>query len=133
MGFLNDRRQRLLRHAAGLEKARKVAPVAQFGDAQLNRAGARLPVPVAVAVALVLSVGRAFAGCGPAKAMGLQRHQAFGGEADHLAQECGVGARLQKRAKGDLIIGHRGCPRVCVCLDNPTLPNEAAVTTAVGY
>src|SRR3954471_331916 len=32
-----------------------------------------------------------------------QLHQAFGGKADHLAQECRVGALLQKRAKGDLV------------------------------
>src|SRR6185312_8088578 len=57
--------------------------------------------------------------------------QAFGGKANHLAQEAGVGALLQKLAKGDLVVGHRGGPRVRVAFRNPTLPSTAAVATAV--
>src|SRR3546814_13923588 len=43
--------------------------------------------------------------------------------------ECRVGALLQKRAKGDLVIGHRGGPRVRVACRNPTLPKIATVAT----
>ena len=32
--------------------------------------------------------------------------------------------------EGDLVVGHRGGPRVRLCLDNPTLPSITAVTTA---
>ncbi len=66
-----------------------------------------------------------------AKAFRFQCHQTFGRKADHLAQKCRVGALLQKLAKGDLVIGHRGVLGFELCLDNPTLPNAAAVTTAV--
>jgi hypothetical protein len=51
----------------------------------------------------------------------------LGGKADHLAQECGIGALLQKRTKGDLLVGHRGDPRVRVACCNPTLLRIAAV------
>src|SRR5256885_9654661 len=38
-----------------------------------------------------------------------------------------VGALLQKRAKGDLVVGHRGDPRVRVASRNPTLLRIATV------
>ena len=68
---------------------------------------------------------------GAAQGVALQRHQAFRGEADHLAKEARVGALLQKLAEGDLVIGHRGGPWVRVASCNPTLPSTAAVATAV--
>ena len=132
VGLLDHGGERLLGHAARLQKAGEVAAVAQFGNAQLHRAGAGLPVSVSVAVTLVAPLGRAFTGSGAAQAVGLQRHQAFGREADHVAQKAGVRALLQQRAKGDVVIGHRGGPRVRVAHRNPTLPGAAAVTTAVG-
>ena len=55
--------------------------------------------------------------------------EAFGGEADHLAQERRIRALLQQRAKGDLVIGHRGGPRVRVASRSPTLPSNIAMTT----
>ena len=103
----------------------------QFRNAQLDRPGARVPVALAVAVALVDTLGGSFAGRRSAQCLGFQRHQAFGGEADHLAKETGVGALLQQRAKGDPVIGHRGGPRVRVAVRTSTLPRAAAVITAV--
>ena len=131
VGFLDDGRQRLLGHAARFEEARKVAAAAQLGDAQLHGAGPGLPVPISVAVALVGPLGAALVGTGAAERVGLELHEAFGGKADHLAQERRIGALLQQRAKGDLVIGHRGGPWVRVVSRNPTLPSTAAVTTAV--
>jgi len=52
VGFLNDGGQRLLSHPARLQEARKIAALPQFGDAQFDRAGPRLPVARAIAVAL---------------------------------------------------------------------------------
>jgi hypothetical protein len=49
---LDHRRQRLLGHPARLQEAREVGTLPEPRDAQLDRAGARLPVPVAVAIAL---------------------------------------------------------------------------------
>jgi hypothetical protein len=53
VGFLGHRRERLLGHPPRLQKAREITAAAQLGDAQLDRAGARLPDPVAVSIALV--------------------------------------------------------------------------------
>jgi hypothetical protein len=131
VGFLDDRSQRLLGHPARFQEAGEVAAMAQLGNAQLDGAGAGAPVSVAVAVTLVGALGAAFAWCGAAQRLGLQRHQAFGGKADHLAQERRVGALLEQRAKGDLVIGHRRGPRVRVAVRTSTLPGTAAVTTAV--
>ena len=61
VGFLDHRGQRLLGHPARLEEAREVGALAQLGDAQLDRAGPRLPVAVAIAVALGEPLGRALA------------------------------------------------------------------------
>src|SRR6266850_232226 len=111
------------------EEGRKVAAAPQLGDAQLDRsrAGLAVAVAVAIAVALVAPLPAALAVPGAAQGFALQLHQALRGKADHLAQECRVGALLQKRTKGDLVVGHRGDPRVRVACCNPTLLRIAAV------
>jgi hypothetical protein len=63
--------------------------------------------PVAVAVALSKPLGALLAIAGAGLAPDLQLHQALGGKADHLAQQVGVGALFQKRAKGHHLVGHR--------------------------
>jgi hypothetical protein len=45
---------------------------------------------------------------GAGQAADLQRHQTLGREADHLAQELGIGGLFQKPAQGHRIVGHRG-------------------------
>jgi hypothetical protein len=50
VGFLDHRRQRLLRHPARLQKAGKIAAFAQLRDTQLHSPGPGLPVALAVAV-----------------------------------------------------------------------------------
>ncbi len=119
VGLLDDSRQGLLRHATRLEEGRKVAAAAQLGNAQLDGACPGFPISLAVAVALIGPSGAALARCSPAGRLGLQLHEALGGKADHLAQECRVGAFLQQRAKGSLVIGHRGGPRVQVVSRQP--------------
>ena len=52
-------------------------------------------------------------------------------KADHLAQQRRVGTLLQKRAKGDHVVGHRGGLQGQSCVRNPTLPRSTTVTTAV--
>jgi len=54
---LDNGGQRLLGKATRFQKAGKVAALAQFGDAQLDRAGPRLPVALAVAITLSKPVG----------------------------------------------------------------------------
>jgi hypothetical protein len=122
VGLLDHRREGLLSHPARLQEAWEVAALPELGDAQLDRPGARLPNAIAVAVALRQPLRRALAIAGAGQALYLEFHQAFGGEADHLAQEIGVGALLQQLAKGDAVVGHRRGLRSAVAGRNPTLP-----------
>ncbi len=57
ISLLDHRRERLLRHAPRLQKAGKVAAPPELRDAQLHRAGARLPQPIALAVAVIEPIG----------------------------------------------------------------------------
>ena len=129
VGLLDHRRQRLLGHPPRLEEAGEVRAPPQLRDAQLHRSGPRLPVPVAVAVALdqplraLLAPGRA------GQAAHLQLHQPLGGEADHLAQQIGVGGLLDQAAQGHHLVGHRGSP-VQVGVSQPDPTEEPAMTTA---
>ena len=41
------------------------------------------------------------------QALNIELHQALRGKADHLAQQIGVGALLQKRAEVHHVVGHR--------------------------
>jgi hypothetical protein len=107
ISLLHHGGERLLGQPARLQEGREVAAFAQLGDAQLHRAGARLPQPVAVAVALGQSLGALLAIAGAGLALDLQLHQALGRKADHLAQQIGVGALFQKRAKRHHLVGHR--------------------------
>jgi hypothetical protein len=84
VGFLHDGSERLLGQPARLQEGREVAAFAQLGNAQLDRAGARLPRPVAIAVALVDPIRTALPMGGAGQSLDLQLHQALGGEADHL-------------------------------------------------
>lgn len=77
-------------------------------DAQLDRAGPGLPVAIAVAVALDQPLGRALTVPRPGQALHLQLHQPFSSKANHLAQQVGIRALLQKPTKGHPVIGHRG-------------------------
>ncbi len=108
ISFLDHRGQRLLAHPAWFEEAGEVAAAAQLRDAEFDRAGPGLPVAIAIAVAMIGPALAALAVAGAAQGVGLQLHQALRGKADHLAQQCRVGTLLQKLAKGDLVVGHRG-------------------------
>ena len=44
---------------------------------------------------------------GAGQPLDFQLHQPVRGKADHIAQQIGVGALLQKRAKGNHLVGHR--------------------------
>src|SRR4029077_418235 len=86
---------------------REVAALAQLGDAQLDRPGARLPNPVSIAIAVIDAVGAAFAMRGTDEAFDLQLHQALRGKPHHLAQQIGVRTLLQQSAKAHHLVGHR--------------------------
>lgn len=124
VGLLDHSRERLLGHASRLQKARKVAALAQLRDAQLDRAGARLPVTVAIAVALDQSLGALLTVGRAGQATDLQLQQPFGRKADHLAQQIRVGALLHQPAQGHHLVGHRGSLGFEVGARNPTLPGN---------
>jgi hypothetical protein len=73
-----------LRHPPRLQEAGKIAAGAQLGDAQLDRAGPRLPDPVAVAVALGAAFEALLAVSRAGQRADLHLHQPLGGKADHL-------------------------------------------------
>jgi hypothetical protein len=91
VGLLDHRGEGLLGHPPWFEEAWEVAALAQLGDAQLHGAGARLPKAIAVAVALDQSLGALLAVNGAGQLLHFQLHQPLGSEADHVAQQIGVG------------------------------------------
>jgi hypothetical protein len=121
IGFLHHGGERLLGHPAWLQETRKIAALAQLGDAQLDRAGPRLPVALAVAVALGEPLGGLLAIARAGQSRDLQLHQALGRKADHLAQQIGIGALLYDGAKVHHLVGHRWFLG-CVGVRNPILP-----------
>src|SRR2546429_458249 len=120
VGFLHDSAERLLGETSRFQKKREVASFPKLRNTQLHRAGSRLPKPIAVAIALVDPIGTALARCSASQALNLQRHQALSGEADHLAQQIGVGTLFQKRAKRHHVVGHRGLLGWFGCGDQKT-------------
>jgi hypothetical protein len=123
VSLLNDGGQRLLGQAARFEEARKIGALAQLRDAQLDRAGARLPIAVAIAVALSEPLRRTLAVGGAGLGANLQLHQSLGREADHLAQNIGVGvfSTSARRFIISLVIGRF---LGCVANRKPTLPEN---------
>src|SRR6185295_15534514 len=61
IGFLDNGGECLLGQPPWLQEAGKVAALSQLRNAQLHRAGARLPIAVAIAVAAVNPLRAAFA------------------------------------------------------------------------
>ena len=87
IGLLDHRGERLLGHPPWFQKAWEVAAVAELGDAQLNGAGAGLPVTLAIAVSLGEAIRTTSAMGGAGERLDFQFHQAMCGEADHLAHK----------------------------------------------
>jgi len=106
VGLLDHRCERLLGQPAGLQEPREVRPLAQLGDAQLDRPGPGLPVPVPVAVALDQPLGALLAMGRPGQGAHLQLHQPLGRKADHLPQHVGVRALFHQPAQGHHLVGH---------------------------
>jgi hypothetical protein len=123
IGLLDHGGESLLRHPPRLEEARKIGALAQFGDANLDRPGARLPIPLAIAVALGEPIGRPLAIPSPSSGANLHLHQPLGGERDHVAKNVRVGGLLHQCAKVHHLVGHWGFLG-CVDVRNPTLPEN---------
>ncbi len=107
VGFLDHCGEGLLGHSPWFEKAGEVATLPQLRNAQFDGAGAGLPVTFAVTVAVGEAVGVAGSVRGTGEALDLQLHQALGAEADHLAQEVGIGGLLQQATEVHGVFGHR--------------------------
>ena len=108
VGLLDHRGQRLLGHAPRLQEAGEVAALAQLGDAQLDRPGARLP-----------GRGRG-SRCAGRAVRGSSRHRPAPVSAPTSSSisrsaakpiisrnNIGVGGLLHERAKAHHLVGHR--------------------------
>ena len=83
VGLLDDGRECLLGHAAGLEEAGEVAAPAQLWDTQLDGARQGLPIPVAVTVTLVGPLGAALVRAGAAAAYSGRCYKSLSGVLHH--------------------------------------------------
>lgn len=101
-------RERFLSRPTRLQKAGKIAALAQLGSAQVDRAGARIPDAIAVAVAGVLPGNGSLAVGGAAERFYVHLHELLGGELEHVAYEIDVGALLGELRKCDTSFGYRG-------------------------
>src|SRR3984893_7318879 len=99
VSVLDNRGDGFLGQAPRFQKHREVAALAQLWDAQLDRPGAGLPDPVSVAIAVIDAVRAALAVRGTGQAFDFELHQALRGKTHHLAQQIGIRALLQQRAK----------------------------------
>jgi hypothetical protein len=91
----------------GSRKGREITALAQLWDAQLNGAGAGLPDPITVPIAVIDPLRAALAMRRAGHALDFQLHQALRSKTHHLAQQIGVRALLQQRAKAHHLVGHR--------------------------
>ena len=122
IGFLDHRGQRLLGHAARLQEAREVAALPQLGDAQLDRAGARLPVAVAVAVALGQPLRALLAIAGAGQAADLQLHQPLRRQSRSSRASRSASGVFSTSARRFIISSVIGGSSNQVGVRNPTLP-----------
>src|ERR1700722_1481933 len=83
-----------------------IAALPQPRDAKFDGSGAGLPIALTVAVAMCETVGGTGTVRSTGEALDLQFHQALGAEADHLAQEVGVGGLLQQATEVHGVVGH---------------------------
>src|ERR1700694_8765 len=100
---------------------RKVGPVPQLRDRQIQRAGTGVELAVPIAVALIRAVGTTFAVSGAAQRVGFRTHQGVKEHGQQLAQYVGVGAGEsigQPRRQVDIVgSGHRVYSFARVTLD----------------
>ncbi len=111
-GLLDHRDQSFLGHLAGLEERREVAALAELGDAQLERAQARVEAAVAVAVAVVQPVGRALVARRADHAFDVGLHQDLQHGLGHGAQKVALTGLLHELGQCHPLLGHRGRPRL---------------------
>ena len=109
---MDHRRQRLLGEPPRLQEAGEIAALPELRDAQLDGPGPGLPIAITIAVALRQPVRALLPVASPGQAGDLHLHQAFGGEADHLAQHIRVGGLLDQRLQVHHLVGHRSVPRI---------------------
>src|SRR4029077_3117312 len=95
-GLLDHRDQRLLGRLARLEEWRKVRPLAQLGDAQLERAEPGVEAAVAVAIAVIEPIGAALVPAGADQPFDIGFHQDLQHRLRHGSQEIAVAALPQQ-------------------------------------
>ncbi len=120
-GLLDHRDQRLLGRLARLEERRKVRPLAQLGDAQLERAEARVEAAIAIAIAVIEPLGAALVPAGADQTLDIGFHQDLQHRLRHGSQEIAVAALLQQFDQRHSVVGHRVLGQLRVKRCNSTL------------
>jgi hypothetical protein len=77
------------------------------GRAKRGPGGGAEPDPVSVAIAVIDAVRAALAVRATGQTFDFELHQALRGKTHHLAQQIGIRALLQQRAKAHHLVGHR--------------------------
>ena len=120
-GLLDHRDQRLLGGLARLQERREVRPLAQLGDAQLERAEARVEAALAIAVAVIEPIAAALVPAGADQPFDIGFHQDLQHRLRHGSQEIAVAALLQQLNQRHSVVGHRVLGRLGVKRCNSTL------------
>ena len=108
-GFLDDRGQRLLDRAAGLQEGREVGrPGAELRHLQLQGAKPGLQRPLAVAVAVRQPLGAALVPCRTDDVLHIGVHDPLQGGLGNGLQEIAVVALLNDLQNAHGVVGHRG-------------------------
>jgi hypothetical protein len=94
-------------NSSSIEEWREVRPLAQLGDAQLERAEARVEAALAIPVAVIEAVAGAFVPAGADQALDIGFHQNLQHRLRYGSQEIAVAALLQQLNQRHSVVGHR--------------------------
>lgn len=104
--FLDDGDQCFLCGTARLEKAWKIAPMAELRNLEIDLARARFPEPLAVAVSAIATIFVPLAVFGTAALLDLEVHNALDDVGKKLADDVVTGALFNELRKCHTSLGH---------------------------
>ena len=126
-GLLDHRHKRLLRGASRLEETRKVAPLAQLGNLEIERPEPRVEGPLAIAVALCRPLIVALVAARADPAIDVVGHKPLQHLLGQVLLEIAASTLQQSVQQWHGVIGHRGSP-VRVASRNPILTRGTVAT-----
>jgi hypothetical protein len=105
-GFLDHGHQRLLGRPPRFEEGRKVAPLPELGDAQLQLAEPGVERALAIAVPVVGPLGGAFVAAGADHPLHVRLHQDLEHALGQRAEEVAVAGLLDQVGECHSVVGH---------------------------